>query len=110
MILLRSPWVTVALMQRLLVPVSGRYVDRVRERRARNRQGRYRERPGPTPLPAIYGLRMRNTPGSGWAKFARAAREGIRDQRGRPLTQSELARRTGIDRTTLWRWEQGQQR
>jgi len=59
-----------------------------------------------------YGRRVRNTDsgerhsGSGWATYAKAARESVVP----PISQSELARRLDTDRTTIWRWEHGRQR
>jgi transcriptional regulator with XRE-family HTH domain len=55
----------------------------------------------------LYLVRVRNTPGeqrNTWATFAKAAREGAR------MSQSELARRLDMERTTIWRWETGKQR
>lgn len=54
-----------------------------------------------------YGVRVRNTPADQrgtWATFAKAARTGAR------MSQVELARRLGVDRVTIWRWESGKQR
>ncbi len=54
-----------------------------------------------------YGVRVRNTSGGssgGWATYVKRAREGV------PMSQSELARRLGTDRTTVWRWENDRQR
>lgn len=56
-------------------------------------------------LPTV--VRMRNTPAGQrgtWATFAKAARTGAR------LSQSELARRLRVDRTTVFRWETGKQK
>lgn len=50
---------------------------------------------------------MRNTRDlqrGAWATFAKNAREGA------AVSQSELARRLGIDRVTVYRWETGKQR
>lgn len=55
----------------------------------------------------VYGVRVRNTPEdarSAWAAFAKAAREQQR------VSQTELARRLGVERSTIWRWETGKQR
>lgn len=52
---------------------------------------------------------MRNTEGpdrGAWATYAKRAREGAVP----PINQSELARRLGVDRVTIYRWETGQQR
>lgn len=52
-----------------------------------------------------YGVRMRNTAGperGAWATYAKAAR-GL-------MSQSELARRLGVDRVTVYRWETSKQR
>ena len=64
-------------------------------------------RPGPVPLSSTYGVRMRNATEAergAWATYTRAARE----QRG--MSQTALAQRTGIDRVTIWRWENSKQR
>jgi transcriptional regulator with XRE-family HTH domain len=56
-------------------------------------------------------LRVRNNPAENrvaWATFAKAARESARDGRG--MSQSELGRQLKVDRVTVWRWENGQQR
>lgn len=52
-----------------------------------------------------YGVRVRNTTEpqrSTWARFAKAARG--------KMSQSELARQLQVDRATIYRWENGQQR
>lgn len=52
-------------------------------------------------------MHVRNTSGperGTWAAFAKAARAGAR------ISQAELARRLGIDRTTVYRWEAGSNR
>jgi transcriptional regulator with XRE-family HTH domain len=54
---------------------------------------------------------VRNNPPAdrvAWATFAKAARETA--QEGRGMSQSELARQLKVDRVTVWRWENGQQR
>lgn len=54
---------------------------------------------------------MRNTAESsrgGWATFAKAAR--VSAPGGRGMSQSELARQLKVDRVTVWRWENGQQK
>jgi transcriptional regulator with XRE-family HTH domain len=64
-------------------------------------------RPGKTPLAMPYVVHVRNTPADqrgAWATFAKAARTGAR------ISQSELARRLGVDRTTIFRWESGRAR
>lgn len=56
------------------------------------------------PAKTPYGVHVRNTTGpgrGGWATYAKAARTGAL------LSQSELARRLGINRTTIFRWETG---
>lgn len=50
---------------------------------------------------------MRNTPAPQrgiWATYVLAARKNA----GPRLSQAELARRLGVDRSTIWRWETGQ--
>jgi transcriptional regulator with XRE-family HTH domain len=50
---------------------------------------------------------MRNTKasqGGNWAAYAKAAREAAH------LSQSEFARRIGVDRVTVYRWETGRQK
>lgn len=90
-------------MQRVIVIDKCGYASRHKVRRYR-----HMARPQPSrPAETLYGVRVRNTsadPRSAWATFAKAAREGAR------LTQSELARRVGTDRTTVWRWETGRQK
>ena len=52
-------------------------------------------------------MRVRNTSDDRrgtWATFAKAARDGAR------MSQSELARRLNVERTTVWRWETGKQK
>lgn len=52
-------------------------------------------------------MHVRNTTGpgrGGWATYAKAAREGAL------VSQSELARRLGVNRTTIFRWEDGRAR
>ncbi|KXK63399.1 hypothetical protein AWW66_03535 [Micromonospora rosaria] len=41
-----------------------------------------------------------------WAAYAKQAREAATP----PISQSELARRLGTDRTTVWRWEKAKQK
>lgn len=63
--------------------------------------------PGKTLPVLLYGVRVRNTSDANrgtWATFAKAARTGAR------MTQSELARRLNVERTTIWRWETGKQK
>jgi transcriptional regulator with XRE-family HTH domain len=71
----------------------------------RNEASPQPSRPATTPLPLSYSVRVRNTTDpqrTAWATFAKAAR-------GR-INQSELAKRLGVDRATIYRWETGQQR
>lgn len=52
-----------------------------------------------------YRVHMRNTSGptrGNWATFSKAAREGAL------LNKAEMARRLGVDRGTIHRWETGQ--
>lgn len=75
--------------------------------RKRNEACPQHSRPAQIPTGMSYGLRVRNTsedPRSAWAAFARAAREQQR------VSQSELARRLDVERSTIWRWETGKQR
>ena len=75
--------------------------------RPRNSAGPQPHRPGKTPWSLPYRVHVRNTSGEQrgtWATFAKAARTGAR------LSQSELARRLGVDRTTIFRWESGRAR
>lgn len=56
-----------------------------------------------------YPLRVRNTQGverGAWATYVKQARTSAVPSVG----QSELARRVGVERTTVYRWETGQQR
>lgn len=73
--------------------------------RRRNGASPQPSRPATTPHSLTYGVRVRNTTEPQrhtWAQFAKSAR-------GR-INQSELARRLGVDRATIYRWETGQQR
>lgn len=76
-------------------------------RQPRNAAGPQPPRPAITPLNLSYGGHMRNTssPQRGaWATYARLAREGAM------LSKAELARRLGVDRGTVHRWEAGANR
>lgn len=64
-------------------------------------------RPAKTHADVAYGVHMRNTSGPGrgsWATYVRSAREH------RNLSIAELARRVGVDRGTVHRWEGGRNR
>lgn len=80
--------------------------DRFKLRKS-NSAGPQPQRPAGTPLSLPYRVRVRNTPAEQrgtWATFAKAARTGAR------MSQSELARRLNVERTTVWRWETGKQK
>ena len=56
-----------------------------------------------TPPRFIYRVRVRGNPASrGWASYITAVREGTM------LSKAEFARRIGVDRGTINRWEAGQ--
>lgn len=78
--------------------------------RMRNRTHPHPPRPAVLPHHLPYGVRVRNTDEQprdiDWAAYAKRAREAAVP----PIGQSELARRLGTDRTTIWRWEHGRQR
>lgn len=80
--------------------------DRQRLRlRRRNDASPQPSRPATIPLPLPYSVRVRNTTEpqrQAWAQFAKSAR-------GR-MPQSELAKQLGVDRATIYRWENGLQR
>lgn len=64
-------------------------------------------RPAITPIVLPYGVQMRNRSGhqrGTWATYARTAREAAL------LSKAELARRLGVDRGTIHRWETGANR
>lgn len=74
--------------------------------RTRNNVAPWPSRPAVMPNLVVYGVRMRNTrtPRQAWAEYSAAARQAAK------LSASELARRLGIDRVTVWRWENGKQK
>jgi transcriptional regulator with XRE-family HTH domain len=84
----------------------------LRARRRQVRQARRDAHPQPprpaiTPLPVSYRVHMRNTSQQKrgtWATYAQAARERA------GLNKAEAARRIGVDRGTVHRWEIGQNR
>jgi len=70
--------------------------------RACNAAGPQPSGPGNTPAQNPYPVHMRNTSpreSGTWATFVREAREAAL------ISQIELARRIGVERTTVWRWE-----
>lgn len=94
-------------MQRTWELKRGGYAARKHQLLRRNRLRPQPSGPATIATGVSYGVRMRNTVGpmrGAWATYALAAREGA------GLSRPEMARRVGVDRVTVWRWETGKQR
>lgn len=85
-------------MQRLLPGERGGYAARKLILRDRKRHGQRGLRPATTPRASLYLVRMRNTPH--WGEYVRQLRKAT------GISRPELARRLGINPSSVWRWEE----
>lgn len=89
-------------------PITLRRAARVARKnpwRERNVAPLRKDRPLPLRPSTTYRVRVRNTTApdrSAWASLVKRARA--------VMSGAEMARRLGVDRATIWRWETGQQR
>lgn len=75
--------------------------------RKRKHAGPQPSQPATTPAPGLYLLRVRSTPErrrEAWASYIQALRKAT------GVSRAELARRLGVDPTTVWRWETKRQK
>lgn len=93
-------------MQRLLMSADSAYARRRRALRARKSISPQPSQPATTAPTWLYPLRVRNTPErrAVWAAYIQALRQASR------ISRPELARRLGVDPTTVWRWETSRQK
>jgi transcriptional regulator with XRE-family HTH domain len=70
-------------------------------RHNRNGAGPQPSRPAGIHLATLYGVQVRNTGRDTWAALVTDVREAAN------MSKVELARRLGVDRATISRWEQG---